>query len=283
MNRVVFSLFLLVVTAAPAAAQYRGPRSADYLFGPSAWGARALWVNPAAQGAVDEASLMLEGVVTRNPVGDYPLSQYTIGFNSRGFGFAFRRDFFDIDLGLGEDSLGTTAGNTWRFGFGRALGPMAIGAGASFYSGPKTRQAVDIGFIYRLQPNLGLAFLLENIGQPVVRDSALRFGGRAGISWTGVGGVLGVDLEAAGYDKELSSGILMGYRGGLRIQTHGQLAFALTGVLELQDDFDLGRLLVGLSIGRDYIGNVVGGGTLTGGENRLTDVSVLGLASRRFR
>ena len=105
-------LGVMTLLPVPSAAQYRGPRSADYLFGASTWGSRALWVNPAGQGTVDEASLMLEAFVQRDPAGDYPLAQYTIGFNSRGFGFGFRRDFFHLDVGLGADSLAKTAGNT---------------------------------------------------------------------------------------------------------------------------------------------------------------------------
>ena len=86
MTRMPIGLLAVLLVASPAAAQVRGARSADYLFGASTWGARALRVNPAAQGMVDEASLMAEGLVERDGDGDFPFSQYTIGFNSRGFG-----------------------------------------------------------------------------------------------------------------------------------------------------------------------------------------------------
>lgn len=282
MNRLFLAL-TLVLLSSPLAAQYRGPRSGDYLFGASAWGARALWVNPAAQGSVDEASLMLEGVVARDPADNFPLAQYTIGFNSRGFGFGFRHDYFKVDVGAGPDSLADVGGNTWRAGFGRGLNRMAIGAAVSIHSGPDTKQSVDIGFLYRLQPSLRLAFALENIGQPTVRDSSLRFGGRAGLSWTGFSGVLGMDLEARGYDREVNSGIAMAYRGGLRLQTPGNVPFVLTGVVELGDSFTVDRLLLGLSVGGEYLGGVVAGGSDRSGSKQLTDVSVLGLASKRFR
>jgi len=284
MTRLFFGLLAAAaVLATPLSGQYRGPRSADYLFGASTWGSRALWVNPAGQGIVDEASLMLEGVVQRDPVGDYPLSQYTIGFNSRGFAFGFRRDFFRADVGLGPDSLVKTAGNTWRVGFGRGLGALAIGAAVSIYSGAKTKQDVDIGLHYRLSRSLDLALGVEHLGQPTVRDSSLRFGTTAGLAWTTLGGVLGVDLEARGSNGYGDLGVVMGYRGGLRLQIPGRIPFGVNGVLELDDGFDIGRLLVGLTVGGDIHGVVVGGGQRLDGTSYLTTASVLGEARTHFR
>lgn len=268
---------------APSAAQYRGPRSADYLFGASTWGSRALWLNPAGQGTMDEASLMLEGLVERDLAGNYPLSQYTIGFNSRGFGLGFRRDFFHVDNGQGPDSLESRAGNTWRVGFGRGLGALAIGAAVSVYSGPKTKQDVDIGLRYRIGSGLDLSLGVEHIGQPTVRDSSLRFGGAAGLAWSAPRGIVGIDLEARGNSGVGDVGLVMAYRGGLRLQIPGRIPFALNGVLELDDGFDIGRLLVGLSVGANFHGTVVGAGQRQGDTNRLTSVSVMGEARKRFR
>jgi len=281
------ALLALLVTATlisvPAAAQYRGPRSADYLFGASTWGSRALWVNPAAQGMLDEASIMVEALVERDVAGNYPLAQYTIGFNSRGFGFGLRRDFFRTDVGLGPDSLVKTGGNTWRVGFGRGLGRLAIGAAVSLYSGPDTKQDLDIGLRYRVGSGLDLGVGLEHIGQPTVRDSSLRFSGAGGLAWTTLGGVFGLDLEAKASNGVGDDGLVMGYRGGLRLHIPGQLPIALNGVLELDDGFDIGRLVVGLAIGGDLQGAVVGGGQRDDGTSRVTSVSVLAEARKRFR
>ncbi|MDH4043197.1 MAG: hypothetical protein OEW06_01960 [Gemmatimonadota bacterium] len=271
----------VAIGAGPAAAQYRGPRSADHLFAASLWGARALWQNPAALGAVDEASIMLEGLVERDTVGDYPLSQYTIGFNSRGFSLGFRRDFFRVLVGP-ADSLISYGGNTWRVGFGRGLGTLGIGAAVSIYSGPKTTQDVDLGLRYQIGPGLALSVGVEHIGQPTVRDSSLRFGSGVGVSWTTLNGILGLDAEVQGHDKEADGGILMGYRGGLRLRTPGTIPLALTGVLELNSSFDIRRLLIGFAVGGEYLASLVGGGQVNG-TNRLETISLLGQASRRFR
>lgn len=276
-----FPLLLLAITtwAGSAAAQYRGPRSADHLFPAAVWGARALWVNPAGLGIVNEASLMLEAMVERDPDASYPLAQYTIGFNSRGFAFAFRHDGFHIPDG---DSLISLGGNTWRLGFGRGLGRLAIGAAVSLYSGADRKQHVDLGLRYMLARGLDLAIGVEHLGQPEVRDSSLRFTGAAGLSWTTLNGIVGLDAELRAQNREIGSGYLMGYRGGLRIHTPGTVPIAVTGVMELDDGFDVRRVMLGLAVGADYLASLVAGGR-ENGSNTLTTASVLAQASKRFR
>lgn len=281
MTRLSLLLLAGFLWAGPATAQYRGPRSADHLFSAAAWGARALWLNPAALGTVDEASIFLEGMVERDLNGNYPLAQYTIGFNSRGFGFGLRHDVFRVPAGPG-DSLLSYGGNTWRVGFGRGLGPLAIGGTASLYSGPQTKQDVDLGLRYRIATRLDLAIGFEHIGQPVVRDSSLRFGGTVGLSWTTLQGILGLDAEVRAHDQEVQGGYLLAYRGGVRIGIPGSLPFLATGVIELNDGFDVTRVLLGLSVGGEYLGNLVLGGR-EDGSNTLTTASVLAQASRHFR
>lgn len=281
MTRLSLVFVGLAVWSGSAAAQYRGPRSADHLFAAEASGARALWVNPVGLGKVDEASLMIEAMVARNPNDDYPLAQYTIGFNSRGFGFGFRHDRFHVPDASG-DSLLSYGGNTWRVGFGRGVGALAIGAAVSLYSGPDRKQDLDIGLRYRIAPSLDLALGVEHIGQPEVRDSSLRFGGMAGLSWTTLRGILGLDAEIQAHDEEGGGSYLMAYRTGIRVRTPGSLPIALTGVLELDDAWDVSRVLVGLAVGADYLGSLVAGGRERG-SNTLTTLSLLGQASRRFR
>jgi len=280
MTRLLLLLLAGSVWTGSAAAQYRGPRSADHLFGAAASGARALWVNPVGLGMIDEASIMIEAMVERDPDAHYPLAQYSIGFNSRGFGFGYRRDIFHVPAATG-DSLVSYGGNTWRLGFGRGLGSLAIGAAVSLYSGTETKQDVDIGLRYRIGSGLDLALGLEHIGQPDVRGSSLRFTGAAGLSWTTLRGVVGLDAEARALDRE-GEGYLMGYRSGLRLRIPGSMPVALSGVLELNDGLDVSRVLVGLSVGAEYLGSLVAGGR-EGGSNTLTTLSLLGQASRRFR
>ncbi len=270
MIRTLLLVLVLWTSARTAVAQYRGPRSADYLFGTSARGSRASWVNPAALGTTAEASIMIEGFVERDAAGGYPLAQYTLGFSSRGFAFGYRRDRFGGGIG----------GNTWRVAIGRGLGRVAVGAGLSMYGG--SQQALDIGFRYQLASTLGLAFKVENILQPQVRDSSLRFGGTVGIGWTPLRSV-GLDLETRGSDKLGSNGVLLASRVGLRIGIPTRLPVLLTGVLDFDDGFSPIRLLVGLTLGADYQLSTVAAGSRLPSGNVFSGVSVVGEARKRLR
>ncbi|MDH3495307.1 MAG: hypothetical protein OER21_00895 [Gemmatimonadota bacterium] len=268
-----FALGLLLLgLGAPVHAQYRTPRSADYLFATTASGARAIWVNPAALGTVFEASVMIEAMVERNGAGDYPLAQYTFGFNSRGVAFGFRRDRFPND----------GAGNTWRFGFGRALGRVSIGAAASIYSGTERKQDVDVGIRYLVTRGLDVALGVEHIGQPTVRDSALRFAGTAGIGWRPVA-PLTLEVAARGADGAGTQGWLFAYRAGVSLETRGRLALGLRALVDLDDAFHIDRLVAAISIGGPYRGILVGSGAKRAGDTRLETLSVTGVASHDFR
>ncbi len=268
-----FALGLLFLgLGAPAHAQYRTPRSADYLFATTAFGAPALWVNPAALGTVFEASIMIEALVERNGTGDYPLAQYTFGFNSRGVAFGFRRDRFPND----------SAGNTWRFGFGRALGRVSLGAAASIYSGTERKQDVDIGLRYLVARGLDVALGVEHIGQPTVRDSSLRFTGTAGIGWRPVA-PLAVEVAARGADAAGPGGWQFAYRAGLSFESGGRIPLGLRAIVDVNDDFRIDRLVAALSIGGPYRAILVGSGAKRAGDTHLETLSVAGVASHGFR
>lgn len=262
---------LLLLTPTALSGQYRGARSGDYLFAADAWGARALWVNPAGLGTVNEASIMGEAMIERNAEGDYPLAQFGFGFNSRGFGFGFRRDRFG--------AIGS--GNVWRLGFGRAAQNLALGAALSVYSGEETTEDVDIGLRWRAAPALELGLVAEHIGQPTVRDSTLRFGGRLGAAWSPLGGLVHLAVEGAALD-EAADGWLVAYRAGIRLATPGRQPITFHAVLDFNEDFDVTRLVAGLAVGGAYQGVLMGGGARRDGTARVETLSLTGLATHRF-
>jgi hypothetical protein len=263
---------LLPLLAAPAHAQYRGPRSADYLLRTGVWGARALWVNPAGLGAVNAASLMLEMMVERDSGGGYPIAQYTVGFSSRGFSIGFRHDRFENGAG----------GNTWRFGLGRGAGRVGAGLAVSLYSGDDRKEDVDAALRYRLAAPLEIAVGVEHIGQPVVRDSSLWFGGWLGLGFNGFGGALQLAADVKASDRSDSTGVLMAYRGGLRLQTRGSIPVGLFGVLDVNQDFRIDRLVAGISVGLPYQALLVGSGAQRNGTTYVETISLTGIASRTF-
>jgi hypothetical protein len=263
----------LIALAVPAslAAQYRGPRSADYLFGTDAWGARALWVNPAGLGVVREASVMAEAMLERNLADEFALAQFSFGFNSRGVGLGYRRDRFG-DAG---------SAGVWRLGFGRAGGRLAFGAAASVYMGDPREESVDLGLRFRVASPLEIALAAENIGQPTVRDSALRFAGVLAAGWSPLGDMAQLAVEARTTDVAPGSW-LMAYRAGLRVGTSGRIPFAAYGVLDLDDDLSVLRLVAGLSVGGNYQGVLMGSGARRAGSTQIETVSLTGVASHPF-
>jgi hypothetical protein len=263
----------LVALATPLslAAQYRGPRSADYLFGADAWGARALWVHPAGLGVVREASIMAEAMLERNAADDFALAQFTFGFNSRGIGLGYRRDRFGA----------AGSGGVWRLGFGRAAGSLAFGAAASLYPGDPREESLDLGIRFRVASPLEIALATENIGQPTVRDSALRFAAVWGAGWSPLGDAAHLAVEARATDIA-AGGWLMAYRAGLRLATSGRIPIAAYGVLDFDDDLHVLRLVAGLSVGRDYQGVLVGSGARRAGSTQIETVSLTGVASHPF-
>jgi hypothetical protein len=262
---------LLVVVPVGLAAQYRTPRSADYLFGADAWGTRALWVNPAGMGTVNEASVMAEVLVERNAAGDYALGQYTVGFNSRGFALGYRRDRFG----------GGVNGNVWRIGLARGTANLAVGVAMSVYSGEEREEDLDIGIRWRLRHPFEVSLAVEHIGQPTVRDSALRLAAVTGAAWSPLRGLVHLAAEARATNAVVG-GWVMAYRAGLRLATPGRMPLGAYAILDLNDDFGVQRLVAGLSFGGDYQGVLMGSGATRAGSTRLETVSLTGVASHRF-
>lgn len=265
-------LAFLALLAGPADAQYRGPRSEDYLLRTGVWGTQALWVNPAGLGAVNAASLMLEMMVERDSGGGYPVAQYTVGFSSRGFSIGFRHDRFENGAG----------GNTWRFGLGRGAARVGAGLAVSLYSGADRKEDVDAALRYRLAAPLEIAVGVEHIGQPVVRDSSLRFGGWLGLGFNGFGGALQFAADLKASDRSDSTGVLMAYRGGLRLQTRGSVPVGLFGVLDVNQGFQIDRLVAGISVGLPYQALLVGSGARRDGTTYVETMSLTAMASRTF-
>jgi hypothetical protein len=268
------TLALIGLLAVPAAlaAQYRTPRSADYLFGADAWGTRALWVNPAGMGTINEASVMAEFLIERNAAGDYALGQYSVGFNSRGFALGYRRDRFG----------GGVHGNVWRIGLARGTANLAVGAAMSVYSGDGREEDLDLGIRWRPRQPFEVSLAVEHIGQPTVRATPLRLAAVAGGAWSPLSGLVHLVGEARATDAVVG-GWVMAYRAGLRLATPGRMPLGAYAILDINDDFNAQRLVAGLSFGGDYQGVLMGSATRPAGSTHLDTVSLTGVASHRFR
>ncbi len=269
----ISATILFVLPHHQLAAQFRAPRSADYLFVALDNDARMLWVNPAALGMEFQASIMGEALLARNSNDDFTLAQYTIGFSSRGLAFGYRRDRFD-------DSTG---GNTFRLGFGRRYPRYAVGGSLTLYSDSADQREGEVGIRYYLLRALDVGAVIQHIGKPRVRGVLLPLTGVLGVSWSPLGGAVQLVGEAKASDRETASGYDLSYRAGVRVGMSGTLPFGIVAALDLDEDFAAGRLVLGLQIGRKDRGVLVGNGARRMGSTFVEDISLVGIASRPLR
>jgi hypothetical protein len=115
-----------------------------------------------------------------------------------------------------------------------------------------------------------------------VRDSSLRFGGWLGLALTGLGGALQLGTDVQASKRVDSTGVLMAYRAGLRIQTRGRIPIGALAILDLNQDFRIDRLVAGISVGLPYQAVAVGSAARRGGATRLETISLTAIASRTF-
>lgn len=267
------ALALLLGASAPAAAQYRGPHAADYLFVADVRDARALWVNPAGLGVGLDATLVGEVLVDRLRSGELSLGQYGAGFSSHGLAFAFRHDRLD-------DTLST---NTFRVGAGRSMGTLTIGAGFTFHTNAdfSTQRELDLGVRARLGRSLELAAVLRHLFEPLVIDSLLPATVAAGFAWAPLSAVR-VLGEIHSADDVAGTGVVNAYRAGVRLSLGRHVPIGALGVFELDDAFEPARLVVGLSVGGDRRGILLAADRLGDGTVRAASIGLVGLAINRL-
>src|SRR5207244_1277939 len=92
------------------------------------------------------------------------LRQLTLGLNSRGLSLGYQRDLFSSGR----------RGHTYKLGYAAGRGGLAAGFATALYRGGTSGTGWDVGILYDWTPALSIGGVLQNIGQPVVRDSTLR-------------------------------------------------------------------------------------------------------------
>jgi hypothetical protein len=172
-------------------------------------------------------------------------------------------------------------GNVWRIGLARGTANLAVGVAMSVYSGEEREEDLDIGIRWRPRHPFEVSLAVEHIGQPTVRDSALRLAAVPGAAWSPLRGLVHLAAEARATNAVVG-GWVMAYRAGLRLATPGRMPLGAYAILDLNDDFGVQRLVAGLSFGGDYQGVLMGSGATRAGSTRLETVSLTGVASHRF-
>ncbi len=280
MTRTLLVLCGLLITVADLVkGQAQRPRTEIYEFAAAANDARAIWVNPAGLGAVLEASVMGEVVLEWDETDKTRMSQWMLGFNSHGLGFAYQRDrFVDDPTTPTEDSRSVDA---FRLGVSLPFEKGELGGSATMYRGgdEDTQWGWDIGLRYGLGSKLTLAGVLRNIGRPVALDVPIPFGGTVGFTWLPAPTILEISAEVQLAERIASSGIDALYRGGIRFSPSAEFPFTLFTALSLGSAFRFDQWALGVSFGKKARGVVVASGPVDSGSIGFDRFSMAGVVS----
>ena len=266
-DRRTVGLSVLLFSLAPSVETQAVPNRATlYLHPTEVSDARALWVNPAGLGRFEEASVDLD-LTVGDPGARGQVRQLTFGFNSRGLSLGYQRDLFS-DGGRGH---------TYRVRFAAGHAGLAAGAAAALYRGGTSSSGWDLGILYDLVPALTVGGVIQNIGQPRVRDSTLRItylpsatlrllGERAAISALG----------------RLTSRTVSGYAFAVRAALRQGTSLPIGLLARLDTDRSLHRAGVafGVALGGADVAGVVA--TTPGDLGRIDALSLYGVSTRRF-
>ena len=266
-DRWTVGLFLpLLLLASGALAQVAPNNATLYLHPTDVSDARALWVNPAGLGHFPEASVHLD-LTVGDPGAKGQLRQLTLGVNSRGLSLGYQRDLFSSGR----------RGHTYKLGYAAGRGGLAAGFATALYRGGTSGTGWDVGILYDWTPALSIGGVIQNIGQPVVRDSTLR------LTY-----VPSATLQLAGRRVVLSAlsrltsdgvaGYGFGLRGTLRAGT--SLPIGLLARLDTDRSLHRGGFAFGFSLGAADMAGLVA--TTPADVNGIDALSLYGVSTRRF-
>ncbi len=280
MTRTLVVLCGLLITAVDVAlGQAQRPRTEDYEFAAAASDARAIWVNPAGLGAVLEASIMGEMVLEWDQADKTRLSQWMLGFNSRGLGFAYQRDrLVDDPTTPTDDSRSLGA---FRLGVSLPFQRGELGGSVTMYRGgdDATQWGFDIGVRFGLGRKATVAGVLRNIGRPVALTVPLPLGGTVGVTWLPATSVLEISGEVQ-IAEGVASSVDALYRGGIRYSPSVRFPFTLFTALSVGNSFRFDQWALGVSFGGMARGVVVTSGPVDSGTIGFDRFSLAGVVSR---
>ena len=261
-----WSLLWLVVPAV-AGAQVVPNRATLYLHPSDVTDARAVWVNPAGSGRIEQASVHLD-LTTGDPGAAGRLRQLTLGLSSRGLSFGYQRDVFDAG----------GRGHTYRIGYAAGRAGLAAGIAAALYRGDgASASGWDLGVVYDWMASLTVGGVIENVGRPSVRGTTLP------ITYVPSATLRLWDARAAlSADGRFTSGGVLGYAFGLRATLAAATRHPIGVLARLDTDRTLARagLAFGVSLGSQDLAGLVA--TAPGDAGRIDAVGLYGVSTRRF-
>jgi len=256
----------LLLLASGALAQVAPNSATLYVHPTDVSDARALWVNPAGLARFPEAAVHLD-LTVGDPGAQGRLRQLTLGLNSRGLSLGYQRDLFSSG----------GRGHTYRVGYAAGRAGLAAGFATALYRGGTSSTGWDLGILYDWTPAFSVGGVIENIGRPVVRDSALRITYVPSATLQLVG--RRIVLSALG---QLTSDGVAGYGFGLRSTLRAGTSLPIGLLARLDTDRSLRRsgFAFGLSLGGQDTAGLVA--TTPGDAHGIDALSLYGVSTRRF-
>lgn len=236
-------------------------RSLTYLQPTEVQDARAIWVNPAGLGVRPVASVYFDLTASRS--GGGRLRQLDLGFDSRGFSFAYQRDIFD----------GGVTGHTYRLGLGTSAGPLAVGFATSLFRGGGGKgMGWDLGGLYALSPRWMVGATVANIGQPVVRGLQQKVRFTAGAT------AAPIPLLSASAMATANSNGLSGFALTLRALFGTSLPLGALARVDTDQRLRRTQFAFGFTVGgADQAGLI---GTTPGDVSSLDNLTLVGVSTR---
>jgi hypothetical protein len=281
MTRLLLVLCALLTTGTGmTTAQSLRSRTEAYEFAAAANDARAIWVNPAGLGAVREASVMGEIALEWGLTDKTRVSQWMLGFNSQGLGFAYQRDRLINDPTTALDDSRSL--DRFRLGISLPFPHGGLGGSGTMYRGGDggTEWGWDIGLRYQLGTTITVAGVLRNIGRPVALTVPLPLGGTVGVTWLPAPSVLEVSAEIQLAERIGTSGMDALYRGGVNYSPSVEFPFTLITAFSFANSIEFNQWAIGMSFGAMARGVVVASGSIESGSMNFDQFSLAGVASR---
>jgi hypothetical protein len=255
---------LCLVTAAPAAAQWRAPEVQNYRFVSDIGTGAGLWVNPGAAGFNGMARL-LGNVTFDRPEDDggWSTAQYMVGLQWKVVALGYQHDDFQPQDG------GYAQGDSYILAAGLAQGRNGIGVARTWRGVGPSEGSWEVGWVSFAGSGISAGLVWRDIGSPTVRDTTLREHVVGAVSFRPQGSTFAISLQG---DYQTDGGDFRAFRiGGTVGLLNSLLALALA---EWDGDGDFEGFRLGIAVGHKSSVITAGAGLASSGDVRTANLGL---------
>lgn len=261
--RTLIASTLCLLSAGPAAAQWRAPEVQAYRFVSDAGGGAGLWVNPGGAGFNMMTRLLGDVTFDRPDEGSWSTGQYMVGLQWKIAGFGYQHDEFQPS----ED--GFSQSDSYILAIGVAQGRNGLGVARTWRSVGATEGSWEVGWLSYAGSGLSAGLVWRDIGSPTVRDTTLREQLVGAVSLRPQGSLFSISLQGA---YQTDGGDFRAFRIGGTIGLVEKLLASASAEWNGDGDFEGFRL--GLAFGHKAAVFTAGAGLASGGDARTANLGL---------